>query len=68
MIYGKIDTINHKSSKLFRGIRNPFKAARYNSLVIDSIPVDFNLTAWDNAKDIMAIEHKHLPLYGVHLP
>jgi len=65
MIYGKTDTIIHNSSKLFRGIRNPFSAARYNSLVIDSVPSEFNLTAWDNTKDIMAMEHKHFPLYGV---
>ena len=65
LMYGKTDQIYHKSSKLFRGIKNPFSAARYNSLVIDSTPADFNLTAWDNTKDIMAIEHKNLPLYGV---
>jgi len=65
LIYGKTDLINHHSSKLFKEIKNPFLAARYNSLVIDSVPSEFNLTAWDNTKDIMAMEHKHFPLYGV---
>ena len=65
LIYGKIDIINHNSSKLFKGINNPFQAARYNSLVLNSVPQEFEITAWDNSKDIMAIKHQSFPLYGV---
>jgi anthranilate synthase component II len=65
LMYGKTDLIKHNSSKLFEGITNPFKAARYNSLVLDSIPTDFEITAWDNTNDIMAMQQKYYPLYGV---
>ena len=65
LIYGKTDRIKHNSSNLFNGIKSPFKAARYNSLVLDSVPEEFIITAWDNSKDIMAMQHKHHPLYGV---
>lgn len=65
LVYGKTDALNHNSSKLFKGINSPFKAARYNSLVIDAVTEGFELSAWDNCNDIMAIEHKHLPIYGV---
>ena len=65
LIYGKTDKIKHNSSKLFSGISNPFSAARYNSLVLDSVPAEFKITAKDNTNNIMAIEHEHFPLYGV---
>ena len=42
-----------------------FNGARYNSLVIDSVPEDFTLLAWDNKKEIMAIHHDKYPLFGV---
>lgn len=65
LIYGKTDTIYHKKSKIFGGINKPFKAARYNSLVLDSAPINFEVTAWDNTNDIMAMQHCKFPLYGV---
>lgn len=65
LMYGKTDLIIHDSSKLFAGVKNPLKAARYNSLVLNSIPADFEITAWDKANDIMAMQHKHYPLFGV---
>jgi anthranilate synthase component 2 len=65
LMYGKTDLINHDSSILFDGINSAFKAARYNSLVLDSVPKNFERTAWDNANDIMAMQHKQFPLFGV---
>jgi anthranilate synthase component 2 len=56
---------------LFAGIDNPFQATRYHSLVIkpDTLPADLEVTAWsDNpagGREIMAVQHKRLPLYGV---
>ena len=64
-MYGKTDFINHSSSILFNGINNTFKAARYNSLVLDSVPKNFQKIAWDNTNDIMAIQHKQYHLFGV---
>ena len=65
LLYGKTDFINHSSSILFNGINNTFKAARYNSLVLDSVPKNFQKIAWDNTNDIMAIQHKQYHLFGV---
>ena len=63
--HGKVSDIYHTEDKLFRGARNPFKAARYHSLVIDQVPEAFELTAWTSDDEIMAIHHKQFPLYGV---
>lgn len=65
IMHGKTSKINHSKDKLFKGVKNPFEAARYHSLVIDKTPKEFELIAWTADKEIMAIKHKKYPLYGV---
>ena len=55
---------------LIHRISNPFNATRYHSLVIErpSLPNCLNITAWteeDNDIEIMGIEHKEYPTYGL---
>ncbi len=65
IVHGKADTIHHNGKGLFQGVPEPFQAARYHSLMIDSVPEGFNRTAWSNDETIMAIQHKTYQLYGV---
>jgi anthranilate synthase component 2 len=71
LMHGKVDQIYHDESKLFEKIENPFQATRYHSLVIkpDTLPKELKMTAWSDAPDgereIMAVEHRSEPLYGV---
>lgn len=65
IMHGKTSKINHGKDKLFKGVKNPFEAARYHSLVIDKTPEEFELIAWTNNNEIMAIKHRKYPLYGV---
>lgn len=65
ILHGKTSDIYHAENKLFEGIKNPFKAARYHSLILDKVPKDFNLTAWTDKNEIMAIQHDIYPLYGI---
>jgi len=65
IIHGKTDEIHHNGQGLFRNVSDPFIAARYNSLVIDSLPDNFIKTAWSNDGTIMAIQHEDYPLFGV---
>jgi anthranilate synthase/aminodeoxychorismate synthase-like glutamine amidotransferase len=72
LMHGKVDRIEHTGQGLFASIaENPIEATRYHSLVIDppSLPRDFEVDAWsatsDGAREIMAIRHKTLPVYGV---
>lgn len=71
LMHGKTDRIHHNERGLFAGLDNPLQATRYHSLVIqpESLPDDFEISAWsDNpagGREIMAIEHKTLPLMGL---
>lgn len=71
LMHGKIDQIYHDESTLFDKIENPFQATRYHSLVIkpDTLPKELKMTAWSDAPDgereIMAVEHRTEPLFGV---
>ena len=71
LMHGKTDMIHHNGQGLYEGIPDPFEATRYHSLVIqpDTLSGEFTMTAWSNAPDgtleIMGIQHKTWPLYGV---
>ena len=71
LMHGKVDQIHHDGSTLFDGIENPFQATRYHSLVIkpDTLPKELKVTAWSDApngeREIMAVEHRSEPLFGV---
>ena len=72
LMHGKVDQIHHTGEGLFDGLdENPFQATRYHSLVIDpaTLPSEFRMTAWADephgGREIMAIQHCELPLYGV---
>ena len=66
--HGKISLVNHHDSKLFHGVKNPFIATRYHSLVGDktTIPdvLEVTATAADDG-EIMAIRHKEHLIEGV---
>lgn len=65
ILHGKTSQIYHTEDKLFEGVQNPFRAARYHSLILDKVPKDFILTAWTAENEIMAMQHKNYPLFSV---
>lgn len=71
-MHGKVSKIQHHATGIFTEIPKPFNVTRYHSLVIDqqSLPNDFEITAWTEdgvggIEEIMAIQHKTLPIHGV---
>ncbi len=66
--HGKTSPVNHNNSKLFKDVKNPFRATRYHSLVGDKtiIPdvLEVTATAADDG-EIMAIRHKEYLIEGV---
>jgi anthranilate synthase component 2 len=71
LMHGKVDSIAHSGKGLFAGLASPIEATRYHSLVIDppTLPRDFEIDAWsttpDGSREIMAIRHKTLPVFGL---
>ena len=66
-MHGKISTITHHGTGLFRGINRPFDATRYHSLVIDrgSCPAILDVQAQTEDGLIMAASHRDEPIHGV---
>lgn len=68
IMHGKVSEIRHDGRSIFNGIRNPLKATRYHSLVVDKnyLPSSFIISAWSSEDNqIMGIRHKFYPLEGV---
>ena len=67
LMHGKTSKIYHNQQGLFKDIPNPFEAVRYHSLVIDekTLPDSIEITARSDDNEIMAIEHKEYPIWGV---
>ncbi len=68
IMHGKASRIFHNGEDLFRGMKNPFSAIRYHSLVIekDSLPGELEITAEsEDDREIMGIRHKEHPTFGV---
>ena len=68
MMHGKQSVANvDVSSKLFQGLPEKIKVARYHSLAArkETIPAELKVTAVSEDGEIMAVEHRELPIYGL---
>ncbi|MBS4913066.1 MAG: aminodeoxychorismate/anthranilate synthase component II [Veillonella sp.] len=68
VMHGKSSMIRQvEESPLFTNIAPIFQGARYHSLAIDpdTVPDDLVVTAQTDDGEIMAMEHKELPIYGL---
>ncbi len=68
---GRVSAIYHADQGLFKGLKSPFNATRYHSLVVDknTLPDCLSVTAWTiidgQVDEIMGLRHKTLPIEGV---
>lgn len=71
VMHGKTSLIEHTGEGLFSQLDNPLEVTRYHSLVVlpESLPTDFVVEAdtltGQGQREIMAIRHRDLPLFGV---
>ena len=65
VMHGKTDQIRHNRSALFRGLPNPFNAARYHSLLATKIGPELEVTATTGSGEVMAVKHHELPILGL---
>ncbi|MDE7362927.1 MAG: aminodeoxychorismate/anthranilate synthase component II [Oscillospiraceae bacterium] len=68
LMHGKQSTIGFdKSSRIFRGIDGEIAVARYHSLAAaqDGFPEALKITAQTDDGEIMAVEHRDFPVFGL---
>lgn len=72
IMHGKTSSIYHRGVGIFEGIKEPFEATRYHSLVIDqdTLPDCLEITAWTETEcgevdEIMGVRHKEFAIEGV---
>lgn len=66
-VHGKLSSIYHSETGLFRGVENPLPAARYHSLscMDKTLPNCMEITARTSDGMIMGIKHLNKPIYGI---
>lgn len=67
IVHGKASNIFHDGESIFRGIKNPFPATRYHSLIVkkESLPDCLELSAWTEDGLIMGMRHKKYNTEGI---
>ena len=67
LMHGKTSMIYHHEKGIFLGLEQPFRAARYHSLVVDpeTLPESLRVEAWTEDGIIMGIRHVSFPVFGV---
>ncbi len=67
IMHGKTSKVFHDGKSIFKKISNPFTATRYHSLLIErkSFPSALKITAWTQEGEIMGVQHKSHPTWGV---
>jgi anthranilate synthase component II len=72
IMHGKTSAVYHKNAGVFKGLKTPFTATRYHSLVIEqsSLPDCLEITAWTQDEsgqidEIMGVRHNTLDIEGV---
>jgi anthranilate synthase component 2 len=71
LMHGKVSPIHHDSKGVFAGLKNPFIATRYHSLVVrpDDVHQDLDVCAWTDdpgvAREVMGVRHRKFQIHGV---
>ncbi|RIH87416.1 Anthranilate synthase component 2 [Meiothermus luteus] len=68
IVHGKTSLIAHDGSGVFSGLRSPFAATRYHSLVVEDLPEELLVNAWveeETGRTVMGLRHRCYPTHGV---
>jgi anthranilate synthase/aminodeoxychorismate synthase-like glutamine amidotransferase len=66
-MHGKASRIIHDEKNIFSSLPNPLVVARYHSLIVssDHLPSELKVTARCEKGEIMGLQHKTFPVFGV---
>jgi len=67
LMHGKTSEIHHDGKTIFQGLKSPFTATRYHSLIVkrETLPDILEVSAWTEDGEIMALRHKKYKVEGV---
>jgi anthranilate synthase component 2 len=68
LMHGKTSMVSHCGTGLYQGLKNPFPATRYHSLIADrdALPDTLEVTATSLDDDyIMGVRHRDYPIEGI---
>jgi anthranilate synthase/aminodeoxychorismate synthase-like glutamine amidotransferase len=67
LMHGKTSKVTHNGLGIFSNVANPFEAMRYHSLIVrrESLPDSLEITAETDEGEIMGLNHREFPIYGV---
>lgn len=67
IMHGKTSLIYHDGKTIFKGMKNPFEATRYHSLLVQKkgFPKELEISARTKEGEIMGLRHKKFKVEGV---
>lgn len=66
-MHGEASLVRHKASGILAGLPDPLGVGRYHSLIVelDAGATELEPTAWSIEDEIMALQHREHPTFGV---
>ncbi len=66
-LHGKSSAVTHTGVGVFTNLPMPMTVGRYHSLIVDEtdFPDELEITARSEENEIMGLQHRHFPVYGV---
>lgn len=67
VMHGKLSTIMHDGTGVFKGLPQTFRAVRYHSLAGDTatLPAELRVCSLSDDGEIMGIAHRKYPVFGI---
>lgn len=67
LMHGKTSLIYHNGKTIFKGVKSPFVATRYHSLIVQrkNLPACLEVIARTRDKEIMGLKHRDFPVWGL---
>lgn len=67
LVHGKTSAVLHDGKTIYEGLRNPFTACRYHSLVVpeETVPKELEVSAYTRRGEVMGLRHPELMIEGV---
>ncbi|MEK7483141.1 MAG: aminodeoxychorismate/anthranilate synthase component II [Planctomycetota bacterium] len=67
IFHGKTSRMIHQQQGIFAHLPSPFVATRYHSLIVEetNLPKDLLPTCYSDTQELMGLEHRDFPVYGV---